>query len=215
MTHAHEARNGSLTASQQATSSNTPSPDFFESYAIKRDGLSANVYRNPAGQWAWRLIDSNDEEIGGGSGYADEGEAASDALAALTGYAERINRRCEQIMAAFDRGERPAQRPQPAGRDADDLARALWNIDAIVQSETQSLSAAARLARRAVVTARTQATGADLGLLDDLAAMLAALSCQANGLSDTVNNEADAVGCAYASDEGAGAQAMSEQGRPA
>ena len=57
MTQAHEARNGSSSASPQPASSNTTSTDHSDRYRIKRDGLAASVYRAPSGQWAWRLTD--------------------------------------------------------------------------------------------------------------------------------------------------------------
>ncbi|SCC92972.1 hypothetical protein THIX_30200 [Thiomonas sp. X19] len=180
MTHPAEARNGSSSARHQAASSNIPSPDFSDSFAIKRDGLTASVYRAPSGQWAWRLTDSLDEEIGGGSGYNDEGEAASDANAEL------------------DRRDRPLETRQPKGHDAARLARTITEIDAIVQSEAESLSATAKLARRAVIAAREQASGELWGLLGDLASVLNTLSYQAGSLADTVNGEVNAVACNHA-----------------
>ncbi len=200
MTQPIEARNGSSSASPQPASSNTTSLDLSYSYAIKRDGLTASVYRALSGQWAWRLTDSLDEEIGGGSGYDDEGDAASAALAELTAHGERLMRHTKKVMAAFDRGEMPGERPQPKGHDADTLARTISEIDAIVQSEAESLSATANLARRAVIAARKQVSGALQSLLGDLAGVLATLSYQAGDLSNTVNGEAEAVGCNHVRD---------------
>jgi hypothetical protein len=182
MTQPHEARNGSLTASHLAASSNIPSPDLSDSFAFKRDGLTASVYRAPSGQWAWRLTDSRQDEIGGGSGYDTEWDAASDAKAEL------------------DRCEIPLETPQPKGHDAARLARTITEIDAIVQSEAESLSATAKLARRAVIAAREKASGSIRSLLDDLAGVLATLSYQAGDLSNTVNGEAEAVGCNHVRD---------------
>jgi hypothetical protein len=200
MTQAHEARNGSFSASHQVASSNIPSPDPSDSYEIKRDGLTASVYRAPSGQWAWHLTDSLHDEIGGGSGYDDEGEAATDALAELTAYGARLKSRTQEMVAAFDRAEIPWATSQPQSRDADTLARTISEIDAIVQSEAESLSATAKLARRAVIAARKQASGSIRSLLDDLAGVLATLSYQAGDLSNTVNGEAEAVGCNHARD---------------
>ena len=182
MTHVHEARNGSSSVSQQAASSNTPSPNLSDSFAFKRDGLTASVYRAPSGQWAWRLTDSRQDEIGGGSGYDTEWDAASDAKAEL------------------DRCEIPLETPQPKGHDAARLARTITEIDAIVQSEADSLSATAKLARRAVIAAREQASGDLWGLLGDLASVLNTLSYQAGSLADTVNGEVNAVACNHVRD---------------
>ncbi len=200
MTHAHEARNGSSSVSPQPASSNTTSLDLSDSYAIKRDGLTASVYRAPSGQWAWRLTDSLDEEIGGGSGYDDEGDAASAALAELTAHGERLMRHTKRVMAAFDQVEMPGERPQPKGHDAARLARTITEIDAIVQSEAESLSATAKLARRAVIAAREQASGDLWGLFGDLASVLNTLSYQAGSLADTVNGEVNAVACNHVRD---------------
>jgi hypothetical protein len=200
MTQPAQARNGSSSASPQPASSNTTSPDLYDSYEIKRDGLTASVYRAPSGQWAWRLTDSLDEEIGGGGGYDDEGDAATDALAELTTYGVRLKSRTQEMVAAFDRAEIPWATPQSKGRDADTLARTISEIDAIVQSEAESLSATAKLARRAVIAARKQASGSIRSLLDDLAGVLATLSYQAGDLSNTVNGEAEAVGCNHVRD---------------
>lgn len=200
MTQAHEARNGSSTASQQAARSNIPSPNISDNSEIKRDGLTASVYRAPSGQWVWRLMDSLQDEIGGGSGYDTEGDAASDALAELSPQDARIEHRTQKIVAALDRGKSPREKPQPKGRDLDTLARTISEIDAIVQSEAESLSATANLARRAVIAARKQASGAVQSLLSDLAGVLATLSYQAGDLSNTVNGEAEAVGCNYVRD---------------
>ncbi|SCC93477.1 hypothetical protein THIX_30705 [Thiomonas sp. X19] len=189
MTQAHEARNGSSSASQQAARSNIPSPNLSDNFEIKRDGLTASVYRAPSGQWAWRLMDSLQDEIGGGSGYDTEGDAANDALAELTAQDARI-----------ERGGIPREAPQPKGRDADTLARTISEIDAIVQSEAESLSATANLARRAVIAARKQVSGALQSLLGDLSGVLATLSYQAGDLSNTVNGEAEAVGCNHVRD---------------
>ena len=177
MTHPAKTRNGSSSASQQAASSNTTSLDLSDSFAFKRDGLTASVYRAPSGQWAWRLTDSLHDEIGGGSGYDTEWDAASDAKAEL------------------DRCEIPLETPQPKGHDAARLARTITEIDAIVQSEAESLSATAKLARRAVIAAREQASGDLWGLLADLASVLNTLSYQAGSLADTVNGEVNAVAC--------------------
>jgi hypothetical protein len=200
MTQPIGARNGSSSASQQAACSNIPSPAFYDSYEIKRDGLTASVYRAPSGQWAWRLTDSLHDEIRGGGGYDDEGDAATDALNELTAYGARLKSRTQEMVAAFDRGEIPWAMPQPKGRDADTLARTISEIDAIVQSEAESLSATANLARRAVIAARKQASGALQSLLGDLAGVLATLSYQAGDLSNTVNGEAEAVGCNHVRD---------------
>jgi hypothetical protein len=193
MTQAHEARNGSSSASHQAARSNIPSPNLFDICEIKREGLTASVYRAPSGQWAWRLTDALDE-IAGGSGYDTEADAASDARAAL------IEQLTQQIVAALDRRDIPSETPQPKVRDADTLARTISEIDAIVQSEAESLSATANLARRAVIAARKQASGALQSLLGDLAGVLATLSYQAGDLSNTVNGEAEAVGCNHVRD---------------
>jgi hypothetical protein len=200
MTHPAEARDGSSSASPQAASSNIPSPDPSDSYEIKRDGLTASVYRAPSGHWAWRLTDSLDEEIGGGGGYDDEGDAATDALAELTADGARLKTRTQEMVAAFGRAEIPWAMPQPKRRDADTLARTISEIDAIVQSEAESLSATAKLARRAVIAARKQTSGSIRSLLDDLAGVLATLSYQAGDLSNTVNGEAEAVGCNHVRD---------------
>ena len=200
MTHPAEARNGSSSASPQAASSNIRSSDLSDSYEIKRDGLTASVYRAPSGQWTWRLTDSLDEEIGGGGGYDDEGDAATDALAELTAYGARLKTRTHDMVAAFGRAEIPWATPQPKSRDADTLARTISEIDAIVQSEAESLSATAKLARRAVIAARKQVSGSIRSLLDDLAGVLATLSYQAGDLSNTVNGEAEAVGCNHVRD---------------
>ncbi|MCE1183190.1 MAG: hypothetical protein LWW81_12965 [Rhodocyclales bacterium] len=193
MTQAHEARNGSSSASPQAARSNILTPIPSDNSEIKRDGLMTSVYCAPSGQWAWRLSDALDE-IASGSGYDTEGDAASDARTAL------IEHLTQQIVAALDRRDIPSVKPQPKGRDADTLARTISEIDAIVQSEAESLSATAKLARRAVIAARKQTSGSIRSLLDDLAGVLATLSYQAGDLSNTVNGEAEAVGCNHVRD---------------
>jgi len=222
MTQAHEARNGSFPVGQQAASSNTTSPDFSDSYHwIKRNGLTASVYRAPSGQWAWRLTDSLDEEIGGGGGYDDEGNAATAALAELTAYgtrlktlsaqavagkpskAELVERITTQMMAAL-KTEPEADGPRKE-HDAERLAGVIREIDAIVQSETRSMAATARTARRTVMEALETSSGALVGLLADLGEVLGVLSYQAGNLSDVVNIEAEAVGCNHVSEGSAGA----------
>ena len=200
MTQPIGARNGSSSASQQAACSNIPSPAFYDSYEIKRDGLTASVYRAPSGQWAWRLTDSLDVEIGGGGVYDDEGDAATDALAELTAYGTRLREISRTMVAACGHAENPCATPQSKSPDADTLARTISEIDAIVQSEAESLSATAKLARRAVIAARKQVSGSIRSLLDDLAGVLATLSYQAGDLSNTVNGEAEAVGCNHVRD---------------
>jgi len=221
MTQAHEARNGSSLAGQQPSSSNTTSPDFSDSYQIKRDGLTASVYRAPSGQWAWRLTDSLDEEIGGGGGYDDEGNAATAALAELTAYGTRLKTLSAQAVAGKPSKAELVERittqmmaalktePQAVGlgkeHDAERLAGVIHEMDAIVQSETRSMAATARMARRTVMEALETSGGALAGLLADLGEVLGVLSYQAGNLSDVVGIEAEAVGCNHVSEGSAGA----------
>lgn len=175
MTQPIEARNGPSSASPQAARSNIPTPNLSDNVEIKRDGLMTSAHCAP-------------------SGPTTEGDAARDARTAL------VERLTQQIVAALDRRDIPSEKPQPKGRDADTLARTISEIDAIVQSEAESLSATANLARRAVIAARKQASGALQSLLGDLAGVLATLSYQAGDLSNTVNGEAEAVGCNHVRD---------------
>ncbi len=203
MTQLNEARNGPFSARSLADWSNIPSPDLSDAIELKRGELVACVYRARSGQWDWQLLDAQQEMVGGGAGYDYAREAARDALAEIMELSERDDAEARHAALAREISERmldalEGRKPRiEPGRDSNALRRTITEIDAIVQGETASLSAAAKLARRAVIAARETATGDLRNLLDDLVGVLATMNSQAGDLGNTVNVEAEAVGCNY------------------
>jgi hypothetical protein len=172
MTHPGEARNGPPCACTQVCHSTSPTES--DGFSVKRSGLTVTVYRAASGQWAWRLANPAGEEIGGGSGYDDEGDAASAALAELDTHITRA--------------------------DESEIDCTVTDIDAIVQSETRAIEALLALIVRDLRTLADETIDARRFRLHEIATAAHRVRCTVGELRDTVNSAAECVGLDYRGD---------------
>ncbi|MFZ5488969.1 MAG: hypothetical protein AB7S55_02945 [Thiomonas sp.] len=164
------------------------SADLPNEFDIKRDGLTAHVYRGASGQWAWRLMDAAGTPLCSGAGYDDEGDAASEAQHAL-----------EQEAGTA----KATDEATPSSRDAQ---RALRDVDALVQSETRATEIILHMVGNALAQIAAEKTDKQPPCrqrdIQSLAIVARDCAMRIAQLRDLVNGEAEAVGCNWTDSAG-------------